>query len=261
MYATVLVKEVLWRVAALLQDTDPQFGRQPEHELVDWLNDGQAAIAKYLPSACSRVDTIKLKAGTRQSIEKILAADCLPGDGSTPAAPIAGNMLLYLIRNMGADGLTPGKAIRPTERRMLDLQSPLWHQATGAAVSAFTFDPLTPREFYVTPGVTGTLWVELAYNAQPVKIPNTGTAGSELYLFSGTNTTTISVADENLEELVDYCVARANMRESEWAEPAKATAFAQKFLGSLNARVAVATGSNPNLTQLPMAASPIGQAK
>jgi len=263
MASTVLVKDVLWRVAALLQDTTPQFQRQPEHELVDWLNDAQVAITKFLPAACSRIDAVKLKPGTRQSIEAILAADCKPGDGSVPAVPINGTQVLDVLRNMGADGLTPGKAIRLTERKVLDSQSPLWHTVTGAAVSSFMFDSRAPRYFYVTPGVpaTGTLWVELMFTAQPIKIPNTGTAGSELYLFSGSSTTTISIADEFVDDLTDYIVARANMRETEWSDANKAVAFSQKFLGSLNAKVTALTGSNPNLQQLPFASEPLGRAK
>lgn len=261
MASTVLVKDVLWRAAALLQDTVPQFQRQPEHELVDWLNDAQVAITKFLPAACSRVDAVKLKVGTRQSIEAIAAADCKPGDGSTPAVPVYGTQLLDVIRNMGADGLTAGKAIRGTDRGILDSQSPNWHSVTGALVSSFMYDPRTPRYFYVTPGVTGTVWVELAYTAQPIKIPNTGTVGSELYLYPGSNTTTISIADEHVDDLTNYVVARANMRETEWSDANKATVFSQMFLGSLNAKVAALTGNNPNLQQLPFAPEPLGRAK
>lgn len=261
MASTVLVKEVLWRAAALLQDTAPQFQRQPEHELVDWLNDAQVAITKFLPAACSRIDAVKLKAGTLQSIEAIAAVDCKPGDGSTPAVPVYGTQVLDVLCNMGADGLTPGKAIRLTERKVLDSQSPMWHTLTGSAVSSWMFDPRNPRYILVTPGVVGTQWVRMSFTAQPIKIANTGSAGSELYLYSGTNTTTISIADEHVDDLTDYIVARANMRETEWADTNKATAFAQKFLSSLNAKVAAITGNNPNLQQLPLAESPIGRAK
>ena len=261
MASTVLVKDLLWRVAVLLQDSVPQFQRNPEHELVDWLNDAQVAITKFLPAACARVDAIKLKAGTRQSIEAIAASDCLPGDASTPAVPIYGTQLLDVIRNMGADGLTAGKAIRDTKRSILDSQSPNWHSVTGTAVSSFMYDPRMPRYFYVTPGIVGVQWVEIAYTAQPLKVPNSGSIGAELYAITGASTTTISIADEFVDDLTNYIVARANMKEVEWADGNKASSFANSFLSSLNAKVAALSGTNPNLQQLPFAPEPLGRAK
>ena len=49
----MLVREVLRRVCTLLTDVSPQFVRWSEGELVDWVNDGQLAIARYLPTAAS----------------------------------------------------------------------------------------------------------------------------------------------------------------------------------------------------------------
>lgn len=266
MASTVLVKDVIYRVCVLLQDITPaQFTRWPEQELVNWLNDAQVAITKFLPAACSRVDAIKLKPGTRQSIESIAAGDCKPGDGSTPAVAILGTQVLDLIRNMGADGLTAGKAIRDIARDILDTQTPTWHSVPnpGGVVSAFTYDPRTPRYFYVTPPVPSSpvVWVELAYTAQPIKIPNTGTPGSELYLIGGSATATISIADEFTDDLVNYVVARANMKDITYADLNKAVQFTNMFLGSLNAKVMALTGSNPNLSRLPFAPEPLGAAK
>lgn len=261
MIATTLVKEVLWRAAVLLQDTTPQYGANPEGELVDWLNDGQMAITKFLPAACSRIDAIKLKAGTLQSIESILAADCKPGDGSTPAVAIRGAMVLDILCNMGADGLTPGKSIRLTERNVLDSQSPQWHTVSGAAVSSWMFDPRMPRHFLVTPALATTGWVRVAYTAQPIKIPAGGAAGAEIYAKDGASAVVISISDEHVDDLANYIVARSNMRKTEWADANKATVFSAMFLNSLNAKVASITGNNPNLTQLPFAPEPIGRAK
>lgn len=253
MAATALVRDVVWRVAVLLQDTTPQFQRWPEREIIHWLNDAQVAIVKYLPSAAARVDALKLAAGTRQSIAVIPAAHCKPGDGSVPAAPVHGTLFLGPRRNMGGDGLTPGKAVRMVERDVLDSQNPDWHTQTGAAVSSVVFDPATPRYFYVTPGVPAGAdrWLEVAYNAAPVPIPNTAAVGAEAYLSTGTSPATISVDDEHVDDLVDYVVARANMKDVNYAEPAKALAHANKFMASLNAKVTAMTGTNPNLKMLP----------
>lgn len=248
---TVLVRDVLWRVSVILQDTTPQFQAWPERELVHWLNDAQVAITKYLPASNSRVDAVKLAAGTRQSIQAIQPADCLPGDGSTPAAPIYGTQVLDVIRNMGTNGATAGKAVRVVDREVLDSQTPTWHTLTGAAVSSFMYDPRTPRYFYVSPGVTGTVWVEIAYTAQPIAIPNTAAAGAEAYLNSGASSTAISVADEFTDDLVNYVVARAHSKDSKFADTAKATLHTQLFTASLNAKVTAVSGNNPNLTRLP----------
>ena len=251
MASTVLVKDVVWRIAVLLQDTVPQYQRWPEREIIHLLNDAQKAITKYLPLACSRVDAVKLAAGTRQTIATILAASCKPGDGSTPGGPIYGTQFLGPRRNMGADGLTPGKSIRMVERDVLDSQDPEWHTRTAAAVSSVVYDPQTPRYYYVTPGVTGNVWIEIAYTAAPQEIPNTAAPGSEAYLASGSSTVTISVDDEFTDDLVDYVVARANLKDVTYAEPAKAMEHTKRFLASLNAKVAAVTGNNPNLTILP----------
>jgi hypothetical protein len=262
MAGTTYVRDAIWRIAGLLQDVSPQYTRWPETEIVNWLNDAHLAITKFLPAACSRIDAVKLKTGTRQSIETILAADCKPGDGSTPAVPILGTQVLDVIRNMGADGLTPGKSIRliTDGREVLDTQSPTWHTVTASAVAQFVFDPRMPRYFYVYPGVTGTVWVEVAYTAQPIKIPNTGTLGSELYKVDGSNTFTIQVADEHIDDLVNYVCARAYMKNAQFGNGNSAAAFSGMFVNSLNAKVTALTGNSPNLQRLPFAPEPIGQA-
>jgi hypothetical protein len=70
----------------------------------------------------------------------------------------------------------------------------------------------------------------------------------------------IQVRDEFIDDLVNYVVARANMKDAEWADANKAQFFQSMFLGSLNAKVAAITGSNPNLKRLPFAPEPIGAA-
>jgi len=109
-------------------------------------NDAQKAIAKYIPFACSRVDAIKLKPGTKQSIDVIAAADVKPGDGSVAADQVFGNFLNDIVRNMGADGLTPGRTISVIARDMMDSSNPNWHSAaTKNRVDEYTFDIRTPN--------------------------------------------------------------------------------------------------------------------
>ena len=252
---TVLVRNVLWRASTMLQDANPQFYRHAERDMVDALNDGQVAIAKFLPPACSRIDAVRLAPGTKQSIASIPAAWCKPGDGSTPTAPIIGTGLIELVRNMGADGMTPGRSVRLVSGRTLEEQDRDWHTRTGPVVKACVYDPMTPRYFWVSPGVPGDtqVWVDMAYTAQPLAIPYTGTEGSPQYAGAGTSTQTITIADEYADDLVNYVVARMLYKPSEWSDAQKGDAFAAMFNNSLSAKVQAMTGSNPNIRHLPLA--------
>lgn len=258
---TVLMRDVLWRACTMMQDTKPQFYRHEEQDMVDAANDAQTAIAKFLPSACSRVDTVRLVPGTKQSIQAIPMAFCKPGDGTTPLAPVIGSQVLDVSRNMGSDGLTPGVAIRIIPGKVQDAQDRNWHTSAGTVVKAFIYDPATPRYFWVSPGAHATtpVWVDISYTAQPLKIPNTGTKDAEIYRFSGSSTQTITIADEHLDDIVNYIVARMMYKPSEWADAQKGNAFAAMFTGSLNAKVQALTGHNPNIRHLPMASGAVGQ--
>lgn len=249
---TTLVKDLFFRASSQLQDLSPQFTRWTQRELVDALNDGQKAIAKYMPWSCARVDAVKLKPGTRQSIELIAAADIIPGDGSTPAQ-VAGTVLQSVMRNMGTNGSTPGRAVRVIDREILDINSSDWHSAalSSTPVSAFVFDPRTPKVFYVSPGIPANTnwWVELSFLADPVSVAHAieGTYGKD-----GASTVTISVDDKYVDDLLSYVLARAFMKDAEYAaNPQMAAAYTTLFTTSINAQAAAVTGVNPNLQSLP----------
>lgn len=247
--ASTLVKEVFFRVSAQLQDINPQFVRWPQRELVNSFNDGARAIAKYLPSSCARVDAVKLVPGTKQSIEKILAASIKPGDGSTPA-DVYGGFMQAVIRNMGANGLTPGRAVRIQDRETLDTNIPDWHSTPSSPVTGFVFDPRFPKVFYVYPAVPATpdSWVELAILANPVELSQAGSYGMD-----GTDATVIPIDDKYVDDLMNYMIARAELKDAEYAADAQmVSAHTQLFTGSINAQVMALTGVNPNLRGLPM---------
>ena len=250
MAASTLVKDVLYRISVQLHDVNPQFNRWTSRELVSWLNDGQRAIAKYVPTSCSRVDAIKLQPGTKQSIDSVAAASIVPGDGSSAVA-IQGNALQSVVRNMGANGQTPGKAIRIVDRETLDVSDPSWHTVTGTAVSQYVFDPRSPKIFYVVPAVPAApnVWVEVSWLTDPLEVPVGGS-----YAWDGNDTTVISIDDKVVDDLVNYALARAHMKDAEAAaNAAMASAAAQMFASSINAQAAAITGVNPNLRTLPFA--------
>lgn len=251
---SVLIRDVLYSVSDLLVDLQPQFQRWSERSLVGYLDDGQVAIAKYIPIAASRIDAIKLKPGTKQSLDLIPAASIVPGDGSA-AVDVRGNALNELVRNMGADGATPGRAIRVINRDVLDAQNPNWHTTTGTKVESFVYDPRTPKYFYVCPAVpaAGAVWVEASFVANPPAIPNTGTPEAPRYGKDGTDPGVIGIDDKFRDDLINYVLARAYMKDAEEAANASlAASYTQMFLTSLNAQAQALTGINPNLQSLPL---------
>lgn len=249
MASSTLVKDLLFRVSSQLHDVSPQFTRWTQRELVSWLNDGQKAIAKYMPSSCSRVDAIKLAAGTKQSIERLLAGN-VRSDGGLTTSNIYGGYLQSIIRNMGADGATPGRSIRLVDREVMDVNNPTWHSETGAYVSQYMFDPRMPKVFYVYPGVPSATnaWIEISYLSDPVEVSATGSYGMD-----GTSLTTISVDDKYIDDLVNYILARAYMKDAEFAANGNlASAHSNMFTASINAQATALSGVNPNLQSLPM---------
>lgn len=253
MATTALVKNLLWRVSVLTGDTAPQFQRFPEAELVMWLVDGQNAIAKYLPSASARTDAIKLTPGTKQSIDTVAAADCVPGDGINLSAPLYGISVLALVRNMGPNGTTIGKAINATSRDELDNIDEDWHTKTGTIVADTIYDERIPTTFYVSPGVPSSpaVYVEIQWVTLPKAIPAGGAPGAEVYAFSGSSTQTITISDKFLDDLLCYMLARAQLKDAKFADASKTTLYTQMFVNSINAQVKALTGSSPNLQHLP----------
>lgn len=250
---SILVRDLLSRASKSLGDSAPQFQRWTQAELVNALNDGQRAIAKFLPHSCARVDAVKLVAGTKQSIALIPADRILPGDGSA-AALVRGNVLQFVSHNLGADGLTAGAAISICDKDTLDACSPGWHMTSrsGKKPGEYTFDERTPQVFYVNPGVPpgDVVWVELSMLADPQEIPNTG---AEAYGAAGASTQTLSIDDKYLDDLLNYVMARAHMKDAESQANAQlASGYVSLFLNSLNAQAKAMTGVNPNLQGLPM---------
>ena len=259
---TILVRDLLFRVSTLLQDIAPtQFVHWSERELVALCNDGQRAIAKFMPIACTRLDAVKLAPGTRQSIGHLLPAALKPADGSTPTSPVRGILLLDVVRNMGANGLTPGLPIRVIPREILDNTLPAWHSTEATSIEHFTFDPRLPEYFYVSNAVPAAtaVWVEVAYAANPDEIPYPGVTS---YAADGSNPLLMALEDKYVDDLVNYVVARAYMKDAEVAgNVANAQLYTQMFTASINAQVQALTGQSPNLAFLPFSPQMYGAAR
>lgn len=254
--ADLLVTRVLWRVSSTLADTKPQFTRFSERDMVAALQCGVRALCKYLPQAGVRTFSMQLASGTRQSIARISAQRLLDAGGLQPGGDVFGIYLQEVLRNKGADGLTPGRGITLVDRQRLDAIDPTWHASTGAAVLQYAYNPQDPLTFWVYPGVQGGVWVDVSMAAVPKAIPPGGAPTSEVYGWAKTpqSAETVGIDDQWEDELYHYCVAYLLLGDAKaQGALARAQLHVQAFNASINSIAQALTGHNPNLKALPFA--------
>ncbi len=188
-------------------------------EWLGWLNAAQREIAGIKPSAYSKVASVPLAAGTRQS---------LPADGL---------LFMEYIRSMGVDGATPGSAARRASRSQLDALAPLWHSmAKTAAPQHFVFEPMAPKTFYVYPPSTGGVQAEIMYGASP---PDVTDAGNPIALDS-----------VYVNPMVDYLVYRALAKDSETVGNAeRAMLYRKSFENTMGLKSAADSSSNTSTNE------------
>jgi hypothetical protein len=168
---TVLASAILAEVDIVLLDTAKT--RWPDAEKLGYLNDGQRQLVLYKPDAFVVNDVYILDSGTLQSIPD--------GTNSYQNASSEtldeGIALIKVVRNMGADGLTPGAIISPVGADFLDNYNPDWHsESEVAAVKNYIHDDSDPTRFYVSPPNDGTRYVEVVYSALPGDVAAVGNA-------------------------------------------------------------------------------------
>lgn len=104
------------------------------NDLIDALNAATYALASIRPDSMSTIASVALTAGTKQAIPK------------------GGIRLLNITRNMGANGIAPGKAITLAQVNSFNLTRPGWHtDKSSTIVRHFLFDNRAPKDFYVWP--------------------------------------------------------------------------------------------------------------
>lgn len=219
---TTTVQSVLDRVQQTLQDT-AGIRWSEANELIKWVNDAQREIALLKPDATSSNTTVTLVDGTKQSI---------PSDG---------NRLLRVMRNMSAassgDG---GRSIRLVARDVLDTQTPTWHDpaVTGEAAHAnvvknYVYDEQDPKNFYVFPGVSGDVYIEIVYSKNPAVV----TASDNL-----------GVDDIYANSVMNYVLYMAYMKESEVAGNAqRASSHYNLFTQAITGKAQIDTITTPNI--------------
>lgn len=215
---TITASTVISKAQIILQDTTGV--RWPsDTELLGWLNDGQREVMVFKPNANVKNIAVQLVAGTKQS---------LPTDGV---------QLIDVVRNMGTDGATAGRAIRIVMREILDAQLPEWHSATANATTKhYIYSVLDPKNYYVYPPQPSSSrgYVELIYGAVPTDATINGT---------------IQIDDIYQNVLVDYILYRAYSKDTEYAADAnRAAAHQQAYLASLTGKMKIEGAVNPNVT-------------
>jgi hypothetical protein len=201
---------------AAIQLTDIGNTRWTRAELLDWLNQGQKQIVVMSPSATNKVSVVQLVAGTRQNI---------PSDGWT---------LLELIRYMGTNGSTPGRAIRVTSRELIDSFNPTWHAAAKSAVPKhYIFDQQDQTVFYVYPPNNGQGYVQINYAPVPPMITS--------------ESTVISISDTFEPVLLDYILYRACSKDAEYAPGLQlASGYLQTFMAAMQIKQTSELANSPN---------------
>ena len=119
--------------------------------LLGYVNDTMLQFALVRPDSMSKIASMQLATGSKQTV---------PTDGLIP---------LTVIRNMGADGATPGRVVTITDRGSLDSVNPNWHTQYGQVIQNYVYDSRWFDTFYVYPPVApgAVVWIELNYCARP----------------------------------------------------------------------------------------------
>ena len=212
---TLLASALINQVSELVQDQSNVVWTQLE--CLGWLNDAQRAIVSIRPDASIVNHSITLDPGTKQSI--------------------TGLRLMACVRNMGTDGLTPGRSISLVDRGIKDDFEPDWHTETAAiAVKEYIFDARLPKEFYVSPPVHAStvVQIEVSESITPAEISLVGDV--------------ITLDDIYSPPMIEWALYRCLSREAEETPNIQrsATHF-QQFFALLGAKLNPDMAINPKV--------------
>lgn len=196
------VTNLIYRAGLLLQDEDHV--RWTTAELIEWINEAAGAVIRLKPAAGAHRAIFALTTGSRQTL-----------DGSVV-------QLIDIVCNIGADDVTPGRAIRMTERHLLDSANPNWHSMTPAStVRHYTYDDRTPGTFYVYPPAAAGAKVEIMYAVLPDEVDSVDD--------------NLGMNVEYTDSVLNYLIFRCLSKDSEYASAAMATGYYQAFVSSMGA--------------------------
>lgn len=164
------------------------------------------------------------------------------------ALPAGALRAIDFTHNLGADGNTPGKAVRMVSRDQIDAMRPTWHaDPPGTSVAHCMFDARDPLTFYVYPRQKVATYVAGVLSAAPSL---------------AAATQNLPVSDLYANALVEFCLYKARSLDAEHAANGQlAAAHYQTFIslvtgkGAVDAQFGPNANSplNPNLTAPPRA--------
>jgi hypothetical protein len=202
--------------AAAEEYGDTDFVRPTVVQWIKHFNSAVRALVLVRPDAGSTTEVIQLAAGVKQD---------LPTDALR---------LLDITRNMGVDGETVGKIIRPADRDHLDYSNLLWYaQAGDSAVDNFHYDQVAPNHFYVTPPISQTVavYVEIITS----KLPTAATA----------TTSASGINDIFFEPMVQFMLHKAFSTDDEEVEFNKSIVHLQNFFNLLQVEMTAYKAMGP----------------
>lgn len=209
---TTTAQTIIDRIRAALLDPDSEVWS--DEELLEYVSEGERTIPRYKPDAFVQRVTRHLLPGTRQE---------LPSDGLR---------LIAVPRNMGTDGLTPGRAILVADIETINREDPDWHtRSQSAEVIEIFYDPMDPKHYYVSPPNNAKGSVEVIYSAVPPKMEDT---------FS-----TLSLDDIYADSLFDYGCFRALAKLGLQGDGARAAEHFNRFVTGLQAQTMSEAGAEP----------------
>jgi len=222
---TISARSIIHRATDILQDQTSV--RWPVSELVRWLNDAQRTVVKVRPDATNTTTSMTLVAGSRQDLDNA-------GLSPPPAK------LIEITRNTATT--SSKQAVRLVDRRILDAQTPGWHNLTGSVnIVHYMFDARDPKTFYVYPPATSAAQLEVMYAAYPSDItePADGSIWSAVV-------GDLSMPDIYADDVLNLILYRAYSKDSEYAGNAeRAASYLNAVVASLGAEISATMAVSP----------------
>jgi hypothetical protein len=216
---TILASAIIAAASGILQDEG--FDRFTEAWLFSGINYGQREICFYKLDANVVSASVKLVAGTWQSL------------------PAAGLSLLRISHNMGTgSGVTPGRLITKVDLEKLQMWNPFFAAMDASAeVRHYAYDDKIPKQFAVVPPQPAASqgYIYMQYGALPADLVKP----AESYAVA------INLGDEFVNSLTYFAVYWAYVKDADFSPGARerATQWYQLFLAQLGRKEQVEAGA------------------
>lgn len=206
------VHDILHRAGIVLQDEDHV--RWTADELIGWVNEAAGMVVTLKPDAGARVATMELEPGAQQSVSGVAVQQ------------------IDVLYNVSPED-KPGRAIRLTERHLLDSADPDWYgRKPGKAIKHYTYDDRTPSLFFVYPPAAAGARVRASLSVIPDPV--------------STVSDHLGMGIQYSAALLNYVLFRCFSKESEFANGTLSAAYYEAFKDVLGLTHQAETMTSPN---------------